>query len=87
MHACADRTRVSIELRDTGPGIPDPQAALSFFESAREGGTGLGLPVSREILRAHGGELHILPSRSGAALRLTLPRGRGPELDGEPTQP
>lgn len=71
-------SRVEIQLRDSGPGIRDPEAALAFFASTRPGGTGLGLPVSREILRAHGGDLDILPVPSGALLRLSLPRDEPP---------
>jgi signal transduction histidine kinase len=64
---------IEIQLCDSGSGIEDPEAALSFFASTRPGGTGLGLPVSREILRAHGGDLTILPSTKGASLVISLP--------------
>jgi signal transduction histidine kinase len=64
---------VELELRDSGPGIDDPEAALAFFASTRPGGSGLGLPVSREILRAHGGDLAILPASVGASLLASLP--------------
>lgn len=66
---------IEVQLCDSGPGIEDPEAALAFFASTRPGGTGLGLPVSREILHAHGGDLTILPSTSGASLVISLPLG------------
>jgi signal transduction histidine kinase len=47
---------------DNGPGVPDDQAEDIFrpFVSTKGGrGTGLGLPVSRKILREHGGDIHI----------------------------
>jgi signal transduction histidine kinase len=69
---CGPRT-VEVQLCDSGPGIADPEAAFTFFASTRPGGTGLGLPVSREILRAHGGDLTILTSTSGASLVVSLP--------------
>jgi signal transduction histidine kinase len=64
---------IEVQLCDSGPGIEHAEAALAFFASTRPGGTGLGLPVSREILRAHGGDLTILPSASGASLVISLP--------------
>jgi signal transduction histidine kinase len=47
---------------DNGPGIPDEQAEDIFrpFVSTKGGrGTGLGLPVSRKILREHGGDIQL----------------------------
>ncbi|WP_396795884.1 ATP-binding protein [Microbispora sp. H13382] len=45
-------------------------------------GTGLGLPIARQIARAHGGDLTVTSGTSGApgcAFRLTLRRPRGPD--------
>lgn len=47
---------------DNGPGIPAEQVEDIFkpFVSTKGGrGTGLGLPVSRKILREHGGDIHV----------------------------
>jgi two-component system OmpR family sensor kinase len=70
----------SIEVRDSGAGIPQGDAERIFErfyrgEAARAGtdGFGLGLPLAREIARAIGGELRLLPSEKGAAFRLDLP--------------
>ena len=66
---------------DTGPGIPPAKHALIFepFTQGEDGakaiqGTGLGLPISRSLVQAHGGELW-LESRSGegAAFFFNLP--------------
>jgi signal transduction histidine kinase len=68
---------VVIELADTGRGIPNAaQAHLfeAFSGSARPGGTGLGLPIAREIMRAHGGDVELAHTGAeGTVFRLTLP--------------
>ncbi len=69
-----------IEIIDNGPGIAaeDQTAIFGLFES-RKGirGTGLGLPVSRKILREHGGDIQLFSELgSGARFRLTLPLRR-----------
>ena len=56
-----------IEVADTGPGIPEDQREIIFepfrqldSSSTREHeGAGLGLTISRDIARAHGGELWV----------------------------
>jgi len=68
----ADRLFVSIA--DNGPGIPEDQQEIIFqaFHSTKGGrGTGLGLAVSRKIIREHDGEL-ILESKVGQGSRFTL---------------
>jgi signal transduction histidine kinase len=71
----ADRT--VIEMADTGPGIAKgAQAHLfeAFSGSARPGGTGLGLPIAREIMRAHGGDIELAHTGDdGTVFRLVLP--------------
>ena len=66
-----------IEVADTGPGLP-ARAREHLFEpfagSTHPGGSGLGLPIAREILHAHGGEISIARSdATGTAIRLELP--------------
>ncbi|HEX6114492.1 MAG TPA: HAMP domain-containing sensor histidine kinase [Geminicoccaceae bacterium] len=66
-----------LEIADTGRGIPKgAQAHLfeAFSGSARPGGTGLGLVIAREIMRAHGGDLMLAHTGAdGTVFRLTLP--------------
>ncbi|MDO9091738.1 MAG: response regulator [Rubrivivax sp.] len=75
--------RVWLRVADSGPGVPqDVRSRLfePFFTTKDAGfGTGLGLSVSRSIVREHGGEL-ILEARApeaenpvGASFRLSLP--------------
>ena len=46
----------------------------AFSGSTRPGGTGLGLPIAREIMRAHGGDVELVHSGpDGTVFRLTLP--------------
>jgi signal transduction histidine kinase len=67
---------VVIEISDTGPGFPDTAKAHLFqpFQSrARTGGTGLGLVIAGELVRAHGGEIALVEGTIGATFRLTVP--------------
>ena len=66
-----------IEVADDGPGLP-PKARENlfrpFYGSARPGGSGLGLSIARELIRAHGGELTLASSTgAGTVFRLALP--------------
>jgi signal transduction histidine kinase len=76
-----DAGALSIVVRDTGEGMPEevlPRVFDAFF-STREGGTGLGLPIARRIVEAHGGTL-VLTSREGAGTvaTISLPAASGP---------
>ncbi len=69
--------RAVIEVTDNGPGL-SPRAKDHLFEpfagSTRSGGSGLGLPIAREIMHAHGGEISIARSdETGTVIRLELP--------------
>lgn len=53
---------LNVVVTDNGPGIPQDQLAQIFqiFESTKGArGTGLGLAVSRKIIREHGGDIHV----------------------------
>lgn len=67
---------VSIDVSDTGPGVPD-RARQNLFKafqgSVRPGGTGLGLAIAAELVRAHGGTIELLDKTPGAHFRITLP--------------
>jgi len=70
----------AITLSDDGPGIAEPDRLRvfePFFTTRRsEGGTGLGLPIVRSLLEAHGGSISLVDSTKGTAFRILLPRGR-----------
>jgi signal transduction histidine kinase len=71
-----------LAVDDDGPGIPEaelervfqPFQRLEPSRSRETGGMGLGLPIARNILRAHGGDV-TLANRPGGGLRavVTLP--------------
>ena len=67
---------VTILVSDNGPGVPERSRATLFapFQaSARAGGTGLGLPVSDELVRLHGGTLTLDETPTGARFRIAIP--------------
>ena len=69
---------VEILFQDSGKGIPEEKQVNIFepFFSTKEGGTGLGLTVSYNIINTHGGTLEFLPERGpGACFRIFLPGG------------
>jgi len=65
-----------IEVSDTGPGVP-VRAREHLFEafqtSGRPGGSGLGLAIAAELVRAHGGDIHLVEGTIGATFRLAIP--------------
>jgi len=72
------KNAVEIIFQDTGSGIARKDQASIFepFISSKEGGTGLGLTVSYNIVTALGGELEFIPNdQSGACFQVTLPIG------------
>jgi signal transduction histidine kinase len=69
---------VEITFQDTGPGIPESHRNDIFepFFSTKDGGTGLGLTVSYNIITAHGGTLDLINGpEPGACFRIFLPMG------------
>jgi two-component system NtrC family sensor kinase len=69
---------VWLEVRDTGPGIPEELRDRMFepFVTGRQGrgGTGLGLAITRDIVAAHGGTIRALPNEGGGTvMRIELP--------------
>ena len=67
---------VQLTVDDDGPGIPPARRESVFrpFETDAHGGTGLGLTIARDIVRAHGGEIMLEDSpMGGLRARLRLP--------------
>ena len=72
---------LQVEVQDNGPGVPPEQRAL-IFEKFRQGGdalnrpqgTGLGLPISRQIVEHFGGHMKLRDdTEQGACFCFTLP--------------
>ena len=61
--------QIEIEVADSGPGVPRELQARIFepFFTTRARGTGLGLPIARQIVEAHGGQLDVGDRRGGGA--------------------
>ncbi|MEL6125712.1 MAG: ATP-binding protein, partial [Pseudomonadota bacterium] len=72
-------TSVLLDFSDNGPGIPKADQGRVFEKFARlgestlAGSAGLGLPISREIMKNLGGDLELLAEGPGATFRLRLP--------------
>lgn len=99
-----DATHVQITIDDQGPGI-DPEQLEAIFqrfytyrptaESSRGNNSGLGLSISREIIRAHDGEIWAenrasptpdgqTPERLGARFAIRLPAADAPDPATQP---
>ncbi|KFF58609.1 hypothetical protein JF66_17345 [Cryobacterium sp. MLB-32] len=86
VRAFADADTVTVLVHDTGDGVSPADSSHVFdlhyrTESARrseEQGLGLGLSISRDIARRHGGDLTLDPAAptTGSTFRLTLPHAR-----------
>ncbi|MDO4904366.1 MAG: ATP-binding protein [Lautropia sp.] len=75
-----------IIVRDDGPGIPDtdlervfePFVRLEPSRNRDSGGSGIGLAISRNIARWHGGDIHLYNAEGGGLVAdISLPRRRG----------
>ena len=73
-----DGDRVVIEVEDTGVGIPAdvlPRLFDTFF-STKEGGSGLGLALTQQIVKDHGGDLAVASVVGrGTTFTVSIPRG------------
>jgi signal transduction histidine kinase len=81
-----------VVIADTGAGIPaDDVAKLETpFFSTKPNGTGLGLPIARQIAAAHGGSLSIESDEGkGTTVRVRLPLGtkRSPHVNEAAQEP
>lgn len=74
----AGKPAIRVALRDNGPGLTAEQRKNLFepFYTTKTQGTGLGMPIVRRIVEAHGGLISIgSPEGPGAEIVILLPRG------------
>jgi len=83
VHAEADGERVRFTVTDTGCGIPEQHQSRLFERfyqvpgSEDRGRAGLGLPIARDIVQSHGGEIHLESQEGrGTTVWFTLPVAR-----------
>jgi CheY-like chemotaxis protein len=87
----AEGMRGLIEVSDTGPGIPPHQLERAFVPFERLGarrdieGTGLGLPLSRNLVQAMGGTLTVDSGPGGSTFSVDLPLATGSAAEDAPT--
>jgi signal transduction histidine kinase len=74
----ADGHTAVVDVRDSGPGLPTPAGRVfDAFYTTKPSGIGMGLPIARSIVEAHGGSLHAANNpRGGATFRVRLPLAR-----------
>ncbi len=88
LEIAADGDQLTFEVRDTGAGIA-PEELDKIFEAftqtdsgAAAGGTGLGLTISRHLLRSMGSDLNVDSTvGKGSCFHFTLPLVRADEAD------
>lgn len=61
-----------VSFSDSGPGVARPDILFHPFRAGADG-SGLGLYISRELVRTFGGELQHVPTPSGCEFRVVIP--------------
>ena len=87
LRVAESRASVTLDVIDTGPGIP-PELRTAIFDrygrgnAGAIGGAGLGLSISKWAVEANGGHLTLEPAAGiGATFRITLPRATATTLN------
>lgn len=71
--------RCHIDIVDRGPGMSEEvrEKVFDAFFTTKHRGTGLGLPIARRVVEAHGGSIHIaVPPGCGTTVSVVLPTTR-----------
>jgi signal transduction histidine kinase len=70
----AKEGKIIVEIRDNGPGMPVEIADNLFvpFKTKKEGGTGLGLTITKKIIDIHGGTIKCETGPGGTCFRIEL---------------
>jgi signal transduction histidine kinase len=83
LKAWGDEDEAFVQISDNGPGIPKKDQARVFNRFDRissdptrgEAALGLGLPLTRQFIEAHGGKVELVSAkRKGTAVTMTIPR-------------
>ena len=73
--------QVEVTVHDTGSGIPADQLDRifdRFYRSPDSPGSGLGLPIAKSLVEAHGGTITAISEAGhGTAITISIPAGRG----------
>jgi signal transduction histidine kinase len=81
-HVGRDQDGVELSVRDTGVGMDAEQKERIFdlFYTTKQRGSGLGLPLTQQIVVAHGGHIRCESSPGqGTEFKLFLPAARAAE--------
>ena len=71
--------RCRVAVADRGPGMPGDvrEKAFDAFFTTKHRGTGLGLPIAKRVVEAHGGAMQIdVPPQGGTTISVDLPLPR-----------
>jgi C4-dicarboxylate-specific signal transduction histidine kinase len=80
--ASVENEHVLIRFQDTGPGVTHPEQLFRPFQPGAST-TGLGLYISRSIMRSFGGDLIYEPGAQGAHFALIVPITKNAEHPNE----
>lgn len=73
-----EKKKVFISVKDSGQGMDEEEKARIFepFYSTKKGGMGIGLYLTKKIVKAHGGDLDLVSSaKNGTTFTLRIPGG------------
>jgi signal transduction histidine kinase len=71
VEASVDEAALLVAFRDTGAGVANPESLFRPFQ-AGAASTGLGLYISRAVLKSYGGDLHCAPNSRGGCFVVRL---------------